>query len=165
MSAHPEDPASPAGSPHGPVTSVRLVPDPPRAAAWAAAAVLLVTMAIWIIADTGGAVLAWIGLAVAIAVALYFAIPLVAPRATTVVLDPDRVHGRSYHATVDVPWDVVQVARVTRVAGESILELHVREPSTTGDPWRTRAVGILLPVGADTAALHDFLERRLGRRP
>lgn len=147
-----------------PPPTLRLAPDRGRAGVWLGLALLLVAMCVWLVGDSSGAVIAWIALALAIGVALYFLVPVLAPELTTLVLDEDRVRGRSYHADVEVAWDQVQVARVVRVAGEPVLELHVREPSPTGDPWRTRPVGILLPPGCDLDALHDFLAVRLGRR-
>lgn len=143
---------------------LRLQPDPVRARAWAALALALLALTLWITQLTGGAAWAWVGVGLAVAVAVYFLIPAVKPELTTVVLDDRGIHGRAYHAELDARWETVQVARVVEVAGEPILELHVREPSRTGDPWRTRAIGLLLPLGCDLAALHRFLESRLGRR-
>lgn len=150
-------------SPDAPAV-LRLVPDRARAVVWTGGGLLLVAMCAWIVADAGGAVPAWVGLAVAVAVTGYFAVPVLAPGLATLVLDADGVRGRSYHLPVEVPWSQVQIARVVEVAGEPVLQLHLREPSPHGDPWRTRAVGVLLPLGCDLGALHAFLAARLGRR-
>lgn len=141
-----------------------LAPDQARARWWASLALLLVAMTLLLALASDGGVLEWIAVAVAVSVATYFVVPVVAPRMTTLTLDRSGVHGRIYHVEVDVPWHVVQVARVVRVAGEPVLELHVREPSSEGDPWRTRAVGVLLPIGADLDALQEALEGRTARR-
>lgn len=139
-------------------------PDAGRARAWAAAAVVLVVLTLFLALASDGGVIEWIGAAVAIAAATYFVIPVVAPAMTTLELDAQGVHGRSYHVAVNVPWEVVQVARVVHVAGEPVLELHVREPSPAGDPWRTRAIGVLLPIGADLDRLQEALDTRTRRR-
>ncbi len=157
MTVHPAPPDSR-------LAALRLEPDRRRAVAWTVAALILVAMCVWFVGDSRGAVVAWVALAASVAVALAFLVPVIAPELTTVVLDQEGVRGRSYHARVDLRWEEVLVADVVTVAGEPILQLHVRVPSATGDPWRTQAVGILLPLGCDLAALHAFLAARLGRR-
>lgn len=146
--------------PAGPDDVLVVGPDPGRARAWAGLALVLVAVTVALAVTAEDAVLEWIGAGVAVALAAAFVVPVVAPHLTQVELDRWGVRGRSYHATLEVPWDVVQVARVVRVVGETVLEVHVRVPSATGDPWRTRAVGLLLPIGADVAALEAFLARR-----
>lgn len=148
----------------GPGTALVLAPDQARARWWAALALSLVAMTLLLALASEGGVLEWIAVAVAVSVATYFVIPVASPRMTTLVLDDAGVHGRMYHVEVEVPWHVVQVARVVRVAGEPVIELHVREPSSEGDPWRTRAVGVLLPIGADLDALQETLDGRTARR-
>lgn len=143
-----------------PARALTLGPDPARARWWAGLSLLLVTLTLVVAIASEDGVLEWIGVAVAVAVAVYFVIPVVAPEVTTLVLDADGVHGRMYHVPVDVPWDVVRVARIVRVAGEPVLELHVREPRPGDDGQRTRAVGILLPLGADLVALQELLATR-----
>jgi hypothetical protein len=141
-----------------------LEPDRRQAAGWFGLALVLLAMTGWLAHRTGGAAWAWVGVAVAVALAGYFLVPLTVPRLTTVVLDGTGLRGRAYHVELDVVWEAVRWAQVVAVAGEPILELHVREPSPVGDPWRTRAVGLLLPLGCDVAALHGFLAARLGTR-
>ncbi|MBW3619195.1 MAG: hypothetical protein KY461_03040 [Actinobacteria bacterium] len=141
-----------------------LGPDPVRARWWAGWSLLLVALTLVLAIASGGGVIEWIAVAVAMAVALYFVIPVASPATTTLVFDARGVRGRMYHVPVAVDWDPVQVARVVRVVGEPVLELHVREPSPQGDPWRTRAFGVLLPIGADLDALQTFLDGRSGLR-
>jgi hypothetical protein len=153
----------PEGDPsRPPVGELVLAPDPARAVAWAVLALVLVAITLALAVTSDGGTVEWIGAGIAIAVAVFFVVPIVAPHLTTLVLDGEGVTGRSYHTAVEVSWDVVHVARVVRVAGEPLLELHVRERSPIGDPWRTRAVGILLPIGADIAAVEEFLAHRPG---
>lgn len=137
-----------------------LRPDPVRARWWATLSLLLVVMTLVVAVTSGDGVIEWIGVAVAVAVAVYFLVPVVSPDTTTLVLDADGVHGRMYHVPVDVPWELVQVARVVRVVGEPVLELHLREPGPHGRAGRTRAVGILLPIGTDLVALRELLATR-----
>jgi hypothetical protein len=131
--------------------------DRTTAAVWSVAALLLVAGSVWIVRDSRGALLAWIGFVLAIAVTAYFALQLVVPRALRLELDQDGIEGHLLGHTTRVRWDDVKVARVTVVAGDPILELHVRRD---GD---TEPVGVLLPLGCDLDALHAFLEARLGR--
>ena len=140
--------------------ALELGPDPVRTRWWAAASLLLVTLTLVVAVASGDGTIEWIGVAVAVAVAVYFWVPAVAPALTTLVLDADGVHGRMYHVPVDVPWELVRVARIVRVAGEPVLELHVRETQPDADGPRTRAVGILLPIGADLVALQELLATR-----
>lgn len=153
----PPDPALPATG-----RVLELGPHPGLARRWAGGALLLVVLTLVLAIDSQGGVIEWVAAGVAIAVATYFVVPVVSPATTTLVLDARGVHGRMYHVSVDVDWEPVQVARVVRVVGEPFLELHVREPSTQGDPWRTRAHGVLLPIGADLDALQAFLDARTG---
>lgn len=141
-----------------------VAPAPGSAISWAAAAALLVVLALIVAVPSDGGALEWIGVGVAIAVAAYFVVPVVAPAMATLVLDAYGVRGRLYHVMVDVPWEGVEVARVVRVAGEPVLELHVRRPSPQGDGWRTHATGYLLPIGTDVAAVEAFLASRGVRR-
>ncbi len=129
---------------------------------WTLAVLVLLTAGAWFVVDSHGHPFAWLAVAVFVAVGSFFVGQLVAPGAFALHLDETGLEARLLWQHVDVAWDVVHVARVRRVIGDPILELHVREPSPTGDPWRTRAIGVLLPVGYDAPALHAFLAARLG---
>ena len=132
------------------------------AAWWTLGVAVLLAAGVWLIVDSHGHPFAWLAFAVFVAQGSFFVAQLVAPSAFAIELDDTGLEARLLWQHVDVAWDVVHVARVRRVFGDPILELHVREPSPTGDPWHTRAIGVMLPVGYDAFALHTFLAARLG---
>lgn len=134
-----------------------LRPDRGAAAGWTAGGGALVALGAWLVADSGGLALAWVALAVFVSLGLFFGLQLVAPQWYTITLDEFGCHGRTLWHAADVPWEAVRVARVWHLAGDPMLELHL------GDGDDGRAVGLLLPVGADVDALHRFLEIRLGK--
>lgn len=132
---------------------------------WSLLGVLLVCGAILLVANADGHPLAWLLLALSTGAAGWFAVQLLAPDAVRVELDHDGVRARTFGWPIRVAWDQVHLARVRRIVGEPVLELEVRhDPGRApGGPGRQRL--ILLPVGADLAPLHAFLEGRLGRAP
>lgn len=141
---------------------VRLRPDRLVAGGWSLLAIVLLGAGAWFVVDSRGHVVAWLAVGLFVAVGAYFLLQLLAPGWFEVVLDDDVLRSRVLWFETTVPWDQVHLARVESAAGEPFLELHVREPAPTGDPWRTRALGVLLPLGVDLDALHRFLARRLG---
>lgn len=142
--------------------TVTLRPRRGPAAGWSAAALLLVASGVWFVLDSAGHPLAWLSLGLFLAVASYFVLQLLAPGSFAVQLTEEAVVARALWHRTEVPWEQVHLARVERTLGEPFLELHIREPSPVGDPFRTRALGILLPLGCDLGALHTFLAVRLG---
>lgn len=130
-------------------------PDAGAALRWSMVGVALVLVATWLARDAGP--LGWIALGVAIALAGYFVLQLVAPGLFQIVCDHHGLHGRTLLQRVDAPWESIHLARVSRIAGDPLLTVTVR------DRYESTTAGLLLPVGADLEALHGVLGRRLGR--
>lgn len=124
---------------------------------WTALAAVVVGAAVWIVYDSGGSLLAWGFLVLTLVVAAFFALQLVVPDRFTVELTPDRLQTHHPWGARTIAWDDVRWARVIRVTGEPILELHLE-----GHPDEDATTGVLLPLGCDEDALHDFLAARLG---
>lgn len=146
----------------GRVEPLVLRPGRGTVAGWTAAGLVLLAAGAWIVADSGGTVTAWAALALFALVTIFFAVQLLAPGLFEVALEHDRIEATTLGWHVELPWDAVRVARVTRRLGEPwlVLEVRVRE---AGGGDGTEQIGILLPVGVDLPALHDWLGRRLGR--
>ncbi|MDX1622149.1 MAG: hypothetical protein R3320_14225 [Nitriliruptorales bacterium] len=140
-----------------------LRPDRGTVGRWAIAALVALGVFVWAFIDSRGHFLAIIAVTFAAVVAAFFVLQFIAPRLFQVVLTESGLHARLLTSRAELDWDHVHVARVISVAGEPYLELQIREPSPTGDPWRTRTTGVWLPTGCDIKALHRFLARRLGR--
>lgn len=137
----------------------RLVRGTAAATWWSLLGLALVASGVFFVVDSGGHPLAWLALALFALVAAYFLVPLLVPGALSIRLDHDALRARTFLRRVEIAWDEVRLARVRRVAGDLVLRLDVgRDPD--GD---VTAVTVPLPVGADLAALHRFLARRLGR--
>lgn len=138
----------------------RLVLGPARvpSIAWAAAGVVLLASGVWLVLDSEGAPLSWVAVSVFGAAAAYFLLQVLAPSLFTVVCDDHGLRARTPWRTLDVGWDQIDLASVERFAGDPLLRLHVRTPAP-------EVVDLLLPVGADVWALHDFLRQRLGPAP
>lgn len=153
----------PSGTGHspGPVT---LRPAPGVAGRWSVAAALLVVAGLYLVLDTGGDLLAYPVLAVFGVVAAYFLVQALAPGLVEVRLEPDALRATTFGRRTEVAWDVVHLARVTRLAGEPVLHLRLR-PGVAEGRTRRSAVTVLLPLGCDEEAIHRFLAARLGRGP
>lgn len=138
----------------------RLVLRPARgpAVAWAVAGAVLLAAGVWLVVDSAGTPLAWVAVAVFGAVASYFLLQALVPSWFTLVCDEHGLRGRTPWRRLDVAWDQVDLATVDRFVGDPVLRLHL----ATDPP---DVVDVLLPVGADVAALHRFLRDRLGRVP
>lgn len=138
----------------------RLVLRPARglATVWAAAGAVLLAAGVWLVVDSGGAPLAWVAIAVFAAVASYFILQALVPAWFTLVCDEHGLRGRTPWRAFRVAWSDVDLAGVERFAGDPLLRLHVHEPAPD-------VIDVLLPVGADVAALHEFLRRQLGPAP
>jgi hypothetical protein len=140
---------------------VILRPNAVTAWRWSAIGVAATALAAWIAIDAGDSLLAWGFLALCLVLTTYVVAQLVVPGRFEIHLDGAAIDVRLPWQRVRVPWDHVHLARVVTVTGEPVLELHVWE---TDDITRApRATGILLPLGADLPALHQTLERQLGR--
>lgn len=142
---------------------LELCPSRGSAVAWGSGALLAAAVFGWTVFDTDGNPFAVVALVFAVVVAAYFVLQAVVPERFTVSFDQRGLTSRFLSRRIEVAWEQVHVARVGSLAGEPYLELHIRERSPTGDPWRTRATGVVLPVGCDVEALHRFLSARLGR--
>ena len=132
------------------------------AGAWTAVGLAATSLAIWAAVDARTSLVAWTFAALCLVVTSYVALQLVAPAWFTVTLGPAAIEVRLPWQRRRVPWDRVHVARVVRVAGEPVLELHVRGPDAAAQD-QPRGTGVVLPLGTDQAALHRVLEQRLGR--
>lgn len=130
-------------------------PDAGAALRWSMAGVGLVLVAVWLARDSGA--LGWVALGVAIAIAGYFVLQLVAPGWFEVVCDDRGLRGRNLLHRIDAPWEAIHLARVSHVAGDPLLTV------TTRGRYESTTASLLLPVGVDLDALHDVLSRRLGR--
>lgn len=134
-----------------------LRPDRVAATAWAGAGALLVAMTYWLVIDSAGHPLAWVVLAVALAVAGWFTLQAVVPDYFTVICDRWSCRGRVLWYRLEVPWEAIHLARIRTAAGEPLLQLVIRHGGEQRHP-----VALLLPVGADLDALHAALGARLG---
>lgn len=139
-----------------------LQPDRGVTARWTAVGCVATLLAAWVAVDTRDSVLAWAFTALCLVLTLYVAVQLLRPDRFELRLDPAAVEVRLPWQQVRVPWERVHLARVVTVTGEQVLELHVWD---TDVPAQTspRAIGVLLPLGADLDLLHAHLERHLGR--
>jgi hypothetical protein len=142
-----------------PLAPVVLRPSRAAAGGWSATALITLAVAGWIVVDSRGAVLAWLFATLVALVSVFFLWQFLLPGRFEVRLGSDDLEATLPWGHRRVAWEHVRLARVVRVTGEPILELHV----TGGSGGDTRPVGVLLPLGADLDALHGFLEARLGR--
>lgn len=90
---------------------------------------------------------------VSLAVAGYFLTQLLAPAQFDLTVDRVGIRGRWLWRRLQVPWELVSQAQVSHVAGEMFLRLRLEQGQD---------VSLLLPFGADVAALHDTLASHLG---
>lgn len=132
-----------------------LRPDFGAALRWSMAGVGLLLLAAWFVHDLGA--VGWIAVGVAVAVAGYFVLQLVAPSQFEIVCDRAGLRGRNLMHRIEAPWESIHVARVSDVAGDGVLTVTVR------GPYESATGSLLLPVGADVDALHRALAARLGR--
>lgn len=144
-----------------PITAT-LRPSPVVAGRWTGVGTAATALAVWVALDARTSLVAWVFAALCLVVTSYVAVQVVAPRWFTVVLGPAAIEARLLWQRHRVPWDRIHLARVVRVAGEPVLELHVWDPDDVART-RPRAVGLVLPVGVDQSVLHRVLEQRLGR--
>lgn len=141
-------------------TTATLRPSRATAGRWTAVGAAATGLAVWVALDAADSLVAWAFAALCLVVTLYVALQLVAPRWFTVHLGAEGVEVRLPWQRERVPWGRIRQARVVRVAGEPMLELHVEAQG--GQP---QGLGVVLPVGSDQAVLHRVLEQRLGRQP
>ncbi len=128
---------------------------------WSLLGTILTAVGAYLVIDSGGHPLSWAAVGLFAVVATYFLSQLFAPSLVHVRLDRQGLHARAFGRRTELRWEWVQLARVRRIFGESVLLLDVYAPATNG--WQHRMVGILLPLGCDLDALERFLDRRLGR--
>lgn len=140
--------------------SERLVLRPARGpvTGWAVAGIVLLAAGVWLVLDSAGAPLSWVAVSVFGAVGSYFLLQALVPSWFTLVCDEHGIRGRTPWRRLDVAWNEVGLATVDRFAGDPVLRLHL----ATDPP---DVVEMLLPVGADVAALHTVLRDRLGPAP
>lgn len=142
--------------------SATLRPSPTVTGPWTVVGVVATVLALWVALDVRSNLIAWLFVALCLVVTSYVAIQLATPGRFAVVLDDDGIEVSLPWQHDRIPWDRVHLARVIRVIGEPVLEVHAWDPGevTRRSP---QPVGILLPMGADLPTLHRVLEARLGR--
>lgn len=145
-------------------TTATLRPSRAAAGGWSLVGVTATALAVWVAVDARTSLVAWVFAALCLVVTSYVAVQLLLPGRFTIALGASAVEVQLPWQRRRVPWDRIHQARVIRVAGEPVLELHVWDADAEGHE-RTRGIGVLLPVGADQAALHRVLADRLGRQP
>lgn len=140
---------------------VTLAPDRGVAGRWCLVGAGATGLAAWVAVDARDSVLAWAFAVLCAVVTAYVVVQLVQPHRFRLTLDSAglEVHVPWQHRRI--PWSRVHVARVVTVAGEPVLELHLRDAERPGD-GPADATGVLLPIGADLDALHGALEHHLG---
>lgn len=148
--------------PARPVPTLSLRPDPGAAAVWSAWSGLLVAAGVWFAMDAPRSLIAWATLFLFALVAAYFVVQLAVPQLFEVRLTDDELQARVLWMRRRITWDRVHVARVQSLFGDPMLELQVHDADVRDDPSRLTTLGVLLPVGTDTSALHRFLAARLG---
>lgn len=127
-----------------------------HAVAWGVAAIVLVVIGIALVVSSGGDPLSIVLLVLFGATAGYFLVAWIFPTRWEVVLDDDGIEVTLPWRQTRVAWDEVDFVRVTRLAGDPFLELHVVEDD------RLVSRGAMLPFGADLAALDARLRRQFG---
>lgn len=140
--------------------AVVLRPDRAASLRWTVGAAVLVAFAAWFVVDAAGAAPAWVLLGLSVALAAWFAGPLVAPGRFTVVVDADGVRARTAWQALDVAWDQVRAASVQHLAGEPYLRVEVIEEVTGG--WVVTPRTVPVPLGADVGSLRVALARAAG---
>lgn len=137
---------------------------PARAAAgkWTAVGTTATALAVWVAVDARTSLVAWAFAALCLVGTSYVLLQLVAPSRFAITLGPAAIEVRLPWQHRRVPWDRIHVARVVRIAGDPVLELHVWDPDAVAQT-QPRGMGVVLPIGADQPVLHRVLEQRLGR--
>lgn len=143
-------------------TPTILRPSASLAGRWAAVGLLATLLAVWGAVASGTSLLAWGLVAVAVLLTAPVAAQWLLPDRFVVALDDTAAEVQMPWQRVRIQWADVHRAQVVTVAGEPVLELHVWDPDTPAQT-QPRGVGVLLPLGADLPALHQHLERLLGR--
>lgn len=131
---------------------VHLRPDPLLTAAWGAFGGVAVGIGVFLVVRSVD-LLSVAFLVVSLVAAGYYVAQLVLPGMFRVDVDVEGIRGRWLWRSLQVPWPLVRRAAVRDVVGESVLQIQLE----SGQQF-----GLLLPVGADVAALHDTLASRLG---
>lgn len=142
--------------------SATLRPSPTVTGPWTVVGVVAIVLALWVALDVRSNLMAWLFVALCLVITSYVAIQLAAPTRFAVVLDDDGIEVSLPWQHDRIPWDRVHLARVVRVVGEPVLEVHAWDPGERAQR-SPHPVGILLPMGADLPVLHRVLEARLGR--
>jgi hypothetical protein len=144
--------------------AVTLRPDRGVAGRWTAVGVAATIRATWVALDARDSLVSWAFVALCAVLTSFVLLQLVRPDRFRLVVDDGGVEAHLPWQHVRHPWGRIHLARVVKVSGEPVLELHVWDPE---DPSQTspRATGVLLPVGADLDRLHAELERHLGHAP
>lgn len=145
-----------------PDDEVILEPDRAIAGRWTLVGAVAVGLAVWIAVDAGTSVLAWTFLALSLVVWSYVVLQLAVPSRFQLRLDAAAIEVSLPWQRRRIPWQRVHFARVITVTGEPVLELHLWDPDEPAQQ-SPRATGVLVPLGADLAALHAMLDRHLGR--
>lgn len=145
-----------------PSTSVTLRPSRAAVGQWTLVGAIASGLAVWVAIDARTSLIAWLFVGLCLLATTYVAIQLVLPSRFRLVLDDAGIEVVLPWQRTRLTWERVHLARVVPVTGEQVLELHVWDPDDESQST-PRALGILLPFGADLAVLHRVLEQRLGR--
>lgn len=147
-----------------PVPSVTVTRGLGRTLGWAVAGGIGTYGAWWLVLDTRGHFAAWALLIVLFGTTSFFALQAAWPGGLRIDLTHDELRARHFWRPLVVPWHDVDVARVRKTAGETLLILTTRSDSRTREARGPDPISVLVPTGGDIREIHRFLERRLGRR-
>lgn len=137
-----------------------LVREGRAATAWGIPALMLLVAGTWLLLDARGGLLGVLSFVVFALVAGVFLVPWLAPDRHLVRFDDEGVTFVVPWRTRLVPWSRVQTVRLSRLAGDPFLEVEALD-----DRGRVESIGMLLPVGADVAAAHEWLRARQSSAP
>lgn len=138
------------------MSGVRLRPSRSVTVRWSLVGVGAGVAAAWGVVDSDGHGLAWALLVAVVVVAAPVVAQLLLPGRFSWWLDGDGLVARTPLRVLRLGWEEIHLARVVTQLGEPALELHVEHHGR-----RTTSL-VLLPLGADLAALHRALAQHLG---
>lgn len=141
---------------------ITLRPDAGTALTWSFASIALLSFGVWFVLDSGGSPFMWSAFGLMLAVSSYFLLQLAFPGWFELHVDQSGVRARTAWQHLDVQWENVRSASIREFAGEPYLYLSVIEEVAGG--WVVNPTAVLLPLGADTAALRFQIARARARR-
>lgn len=130
------------------------------ATAWGIPAVLLVVAGAWLLVDSRFGAIGIVAFGVFGFVAAVFLVPWLAPDRHAVRFDDTGITFVVPWRTRHVAWHSVQTVRLSKLAGDPFLEVEALDGK-----GGVESIGMLLPVGADVAAAHEWLQARQAAHP